>query len=94
MVFPMTDGLATKLEELRKMDKDTQEAVEEVVSEGLADTELISVQAVNQGTIEGSVNVKLDYEGLRDRLSQLEEFNDLDVSIHSGDIYVKPEGNP
>jgi len=86
--------VAEQLNELKSRDEEAQEAVKEVIEEELVETALITVQSVMQGNVEGSVKVRLDYGGLEETLTELDEFDDLDVSIHSGDVYVNPEGNP
>lgn len=86
--------IAEQLNELKSRDEGAQEAVKEVIEGELAETDLISVQSEMQGNMEGSVKVRLDYGGLEETLNELDEFDELDVSIHSGDVYVNPEGNP
>lgn len=86
--------IAERLNELKSRDKEAQKAVKEVIEEELAETDLISVQSVLQGNVEGSVKVRLDYGGLEEVLNEIDELDELDVSIHSGDVYVNPEGNP
>ncbi|WP_275738022.1 hypothetical protein [Halorhabdus sp. SVX81] len=49
---------------------------------------------MTQSTTEGSVKVKIDYGGLEDALAERDEFDDLNVNVRSGDIHVRPEGNP
>lgn len=85
--------IAERLNELKHRDEEAQEAVREVIEEELAETDLISVQSVMQGNVEGSVKVRLDYGGLEEALNGLDELDGLDVSVHSGDVYVNPEGN-
>ena len=86
--------IAERLNELKSRDEEAQEAVREAIEEELSETDLISVQSVMQGNVEGSVKVRLDYGGLEEVLNELDELGELDVSIHSGDVHVEPEGNP
>lgn len=85
--------IAERLNRLKARDEDAQEEVKEVIEEEIAETDLISVQSVTQGHVEGSVKVKLNYGGLEEALNELDEFEELDVSLNSGDVYVNPEGN-
>lgn len=90
----MSNGLAERLNELKNRDEEVQQAVKYVIEDELAETDLIGVQSVMQGNVEGSVKVRLDYGGLEDVLNEIDELDGLDVSIHSGDVHVTPEGNP
>lgn len=89
----MPNELSEDLTDLKRRDDEVQEAFEHAVENALADTELVSVHNVTQGTSVGSVKIQLRYRGLEDLLTSLDEFQGLDISVRNGDIYVNPEGN-